>query len=70
MALTTPTKPSKKSAVALVDDSRRSESPDTVTSEEEELEALRCQFVGDVDLPEGLFKGFFTCFFILTVFVT
>jgi hypothetical protein len=55
MSLTTPTKPSKKAPVDLVDDSRRSTSPDTVSSDDEELAALRREFVGDINLPEGVF---------------
>ncbi|KAH7918485.1 hypothetical protein BV22DRAFT_1134554 [Leucogyrophana mollusca] len=68
-SITTPTKASKKStSPALIDDKRRSASPDSLDDEEsqeseeprEELEALRKKFVGGVDLPEGgepLLKG-------------
>ncbi|KAK0457813.1 ribonucleotide reductase small subunit [Desarmillaria tabescens] len=41
--------PTKK----IVDDERRSTSPETVGDAEEELEALRKQYVGEVDLPES-----------------
>ncbi|KAI6047287.1 ribonucleotide reductase small subunit [Pisolithus marmoratus] len=59
--------PSKKAAAALeafslrtptkqvIDDSKRSESPDTLVdnaSDEDNLETLRQKFVGEVDLPE------------------
>jgi len=54
----TKTKPSKK--IPLVDDKRRSNSPDTLGSEtssdleaRDPLEELRTKFVGDVSLPES-----------------
>lgn len=41
----------------LIDDSKRSTSPDTVADDEvpevEDIEALRKKFVGEVDLPES-----------------
>ncbi|KAH7920793.1 ribonucleotide reductase small subunit [Leucogyrophana mollusca] len=61
-SITTPTKASKKStSPALIDDKRRSVSPDSLDDEEsqeseepeDELEALRKKFVGEVDLPES-----------------
>jgi len=62
LALKTPSKDAKKFEFALVDDAPRDESPDTVDTpeataypEDAELEELRKQFVGDVDLTEGLF---------------
>ncbi|KAG5219981.1 Ribonucleotide-diphosphate reductase [Salix suchowensis] len=60
-SLESPTKPSAKKAT-LVDDKKRSTSPDTVGDEEDELdetflgeslEELRKKFVGDVELPES-----------------
>jgi ribonucleoside-diphosphate reductase subunit M2 len=49
-----PTKPSQKSVIKLIDDERREESPDTVDAEgEEDIEELRQKFVGEVDLPES-----------------
>jgi ribonucleoside-diphosphate reductase subunit M2 len=53
MALNSPTKASKKAPVDLIDDSRRSQSPASI-SEEDELDVLRRQFVGDINLPEGV----------------
>jgi hypothetical protein len=59
LALTTPTKPSKKAPVRLIDDRRRSGSPDTIDASSEpaeevdELEVFRKKFVGEVDLPES-----------------
>ncbi len=41
--------PTKK----IVDDERRSSSPETVGDVNEELEALRKQYVGEVELPES-----------------
>jgi len=66
LALKTPTKDAKKIEkleFALLDDAPRDESPDTVDSvpeasaypEDAELEELRKQFVGDVDITEGSF---------------
>jgi hypothetical protein len=59
LSLTTPTKPSKKVPLHLIDDRRHSVSPDTVdassepTEEVDELEEFRKMFVGEVDLPES-----------------
>lgn len=70
LALNTPTKGAKKIEKLefdIFDDTLHEESPDTVDSfaveiaeagldpEEVELEELRKQFVGDVDITEGLF---------------
>jgi ribonucleoside-diphosphate reductase subunit M2 len=58
-SITTPTKPSKKVPVQLIDDERRSVSPDTVDADSEpaeevdDLEELRKKFVGELDLPES-----------------
>ncbi|KAH7916210.1 ferritin-like superfamily, partial [Hygrophoropsis aurantiaca] len=61
-SLTTPTKVSKKAqSPVLVDDKRRSVSPDSLEDEqsesdeepEDDLEVLRKKFVGEVDLPES-----------------
>ncbi|KAF4602189.1 Ribonucleotide-diphosphate reductase (RNR), small subunit [Pleurotus pulmonarius] len=61
-SLESPTKPSAKKATLLVDDKKRSTSPDSVGDEEDELdetflgeslEELRKKFVGDVELPES-----------------
>lgn len=52
-----PTKKSTKKPMQLIDDSKRSTSPDTVADDEvpevEDIEALRKKFVGEVDLPES-----------------
>jgi ribonucleoside-diphosphate reductase subunit M2 len=53
-----PTKPSKKATIKVIDDERRSISPDTVDDTEEhelpdDIEELRKKFVGEVDLPES-----------------
>ena len=51
--------------VPVVDNKRLAESPDTVTTEEEDaskpedIEELRKQFVGDVNLPECTCFPFF-----------
>lgn len=69
LALKTPTKDAKvdKWEFTLFDDAPREESPDTIYSsvvetaeaeldpEDVELEELRKQFVGDVDITEGLY---------------
>ena len=52
MALASPTKKGKKLPVQLIDDEEQPESP---ASEEESVEDLRKRFVGDVDLPEGVY---------------
>ncbi|KAG6335530.1 hypothetical protein ID866_3560 [Astraeus odoratus] len=52
-SLDSPKKPSEKHA--LIDDKKRSVSPDTLadgSSDEEDLDVLRRKFVGEVDLPE------------------
>ena len=51
--------PVKKSAVKVVDDTRRSHSPASITDEPEtekpfDIEAARKRFVGDIDLPESM----------------
>lgn len=71
LALKTPAKDAKKIEKLefnIFDDTPREESPDTVDSsavetievevdpEEAELEELRKQFVGDVDITEGLLR--------------
>ena len=55
MALSTPTKPSKITAVELIDDREGSHSPKTVGDDDDDLslEESRNLFVGDVDLREG-----------------
>ena len=55
MSLKTPSKAdSKIEPLVLVDDSRKSQSPDTVSeASEEDVEEYRKRFVGEVDLPEG-----------------
>jgi ribonucleoside-diphosphate reductase subunit M2 len=53
-----PTKPSKKVPVQLIDDDRRSVSPDTIDADSEEaadLKELRKKFVGELDLPESTY---------------
>ncbi|KII95244.1 hypothetical protein PLICRDRAFT_34087 [Plicaturopsis crispa FD-325 SS-3] len=52
-SLTTPTKPLKKPQFSLIDDEQRSESPETLNGDEDDLEELRKKFVGEVDLPES-----------------
>jgi ribonucleoside-diphosphate reductase subunit M2 len=57
--LNSPTKPSKKAAVQLIDDESLPVSPDAVDAngeaaeEVDDLEELRKKFVGEVDLPES-----------------
>jgi ribonucleoside-diphosphate reductase subunit M2 len=53
MGLCTPTKPSRKAAVPLVDDEQELYSPQSYEGEEEPVEEFRRRFVGDVDLPES-----------------
>ena len=54
MDLKTPTKHEKKETELLVlDDKERSLSPKTV-ADGEDVEDYRRRFVGDVDLPEGM----------------
>jgi hypothetical protein len=60
--MSSPSKPSQKLPVVLIDDEERSESPDTIENnvEEEsprelevEVEDTRGKFIGEVDLPES-----------------
>lgn len=51
--LESPTKPSKKEAVVLIDDEKRSQSPESVTDATDTLPDFRRKFVGEVDLPES-----------------
>ena len=56
MALKTPSKTETKiEPLVLVDDRKKSQSPETVSeaSEEEDVEEYRKRFVGEVDLPES-----------------
>ena len=42
--------------MAIIDDQKRSESPDTAstfTAPEEDLEEMRKKFIGEIDLPES-----------------
>jgi len=55
LALTTPTKPSRKAAAPLIDDARLSHSPESSDSEDAKtggLEEYRQRWIGQVDLPE------------------
>ncbi|TFK43650.1 beta subunit of ribonucleotide reductase [Crucibulum laeve] len=58
-SMDSPTKPSKKAALKVIDDERLPQSPETVGDVDEvheavdPLDALRRQFVGEVDLPES-----------------
>ncbi|KAI0921316.1 Ribonucleotide-diphosphate reductase (RNR), small subunit, variant 2 [Taiwanofungus camphoratus] len=55
MSLMTPTKLLEKASVDLVDDDRRSCSPDpSAAATEEDLEQYRDQWIGEVDLPEHM----------------
>lgn len=55
MSLMTPTKLLEKASVDLVDDDRRSCSPDpSAAATEEDLEQYRDQWIGEVDLPERM----------------
>ena len=51
--LESPTKPSRKEAVVLIDDEKRSPSPESVTDATDTLPDFRRKFVGEVDLPES-----------------
>ena len=55
--LESPTKPSKKEAVALIDDEKRSQSPESVDdatdTATDTLPDFRRKFVGEIDLPES-----------------
>ena len=53
ISLESPVKPTKK-PTPIIDDARRSSSPDSEVEKIEELD-LRKRFVGDVDLPESVF---------------
>lgn len=53
-SLESPTK--KPAAKKIVDDERRSTSPDTI-ADEAELDELRKKFVGEVDLPESAYHA-------------
>ncbi|KIM46305.1 hypothetical protein M413DRAFT_441393 [Hebeloma cylindrosporum] len=52
-SLQSPTKPSKKEAIVLIDDEKRSQSPESVTDATDTLPDFRRKFVGEVDLPES-----------------
>ncbi|KAF5333254.1 hypothetical protein D9611_002183 [Ephemerocybe angulata] len=54
-SLESPSKPSKKAALQLIDDAKLPESPKSVTDVEEvdTISKLRKQYVGEVDLPES-----------------
>ncbi|RXW21956.1 hypothetical protein EST38_g3894 [Candolleomyces aberdarensis] len=55
-SLESPTKPSKKAPIQLIDDEKLPESPESLTDVEEvqdELTRLRSMYVGEVDLPES-----------------
>ncbi|KAL6309708.1 ribonucleotide reductase small subunit [Sparassis latifolia] len=59
MALATPTKPSKKALVSLIDDERGSHSPASSSEADEtkvdiDVSVYREQWVGEVDLPEKM----------------
>ncbi|KAH8118581.1 ribonucleotide reductase small subunit [Phellopilus nigrolimitatus] len=52
MELKTPTKSTRKPIEPfIINDKEQSDSPESV-QEEDDIESLRCRFVGDVDLPE------------------
>jgi len=51
--LESPSKPSKKEVVVLIDDEKRSQSPESVTDATDTLPDFRRKFVGEVDLPES-----------------
>ena len=51
--LKSPSKPSKKEVVVLIDDEKCSQSPESVTDATDVLPDFRRKFVGEVDLPES-----------------